>query len=159
MKAILAADLNFGIGKNNELLAHIPEDLKRFKSITMGKPVIMGRKTYESLPGKKPLPGRENIILSRTLESAEGFIVVNSKEELFSILKDPDEAFVIGGGEIYKLLLPYCTDIYLTVIEHIFDADTFFPNITLLAEWELKGVSKTFNHDLIKYHFEDYVRI
>ena len=156
MKAILSADLDNGIGKNGGLLIRIPEDMKRFRRMTMGGTVIMGRKTYLSLPDKKPLPGRKNIILSKTLGDTEGFIVVKSTEELFKEVSPDDEnAFVIGGGEIYALLLPYCTDIYLTVIEHHLDADTFFPDISP-DEWRLVGMSATFTHDFIKYHYEDY---
>ena len=161
MKAILSVDLDYGIGKNGGLLVRIPEDMKRFKRITLGGTVVMGRKTYESLPGKKPLPGRENIILSKTLGQADGFTVLNSISELLSFLSeyDTDKVFVIGGGEIYRLLLPYCSDVYLTVIEHRLGADTFLPRICESGEWVKQGSSASFCHDLIKYHFEDFKRI
>ena len=146
MKAILSCDLNNGIGKDGGLLLRIPEDMKRFKRITMGGTVVMGRKTYESLPGKKPLPGRKNVILSRTLKEAEGFYIADSVAALFDIIKDADEdsVYVIGGGEIYALLMPYITDVYLTVIEHEFDADTFFFDIAHSEDWRLAGKSGIF---------------
>ena len=158
---IYCADANWGIGKNNQLLVHIPEDLKdRFKALTLGHPVIMGRKTLESLPGGKGLPGRENIVLSRTMPKAsEGLTVLRSVEEILcyaaSLEKD---AFVIGGGEIYRQLMPYCAGAYVTKVPEAFDADTFVENLDRCKGWKIVRQS-----DLMKsvtgvsYQYVDYI--
>ena len=162
MIAIAAVDLEYGIGKDGKLLAHIPEDLKRFKRLTKGKTVVMGRKTLESLPGGNPLPERENIVLTRDKTyKKEGVVIADSIESLLKLVadKEPDDVMVIGGGEIYRELLPYCTEVYLTVLEHRLNADSFFPKIAESHEWALQGVSQQYCHDFIKYHFEDYRRI
>lgn len=162
MKAIAAVDLNLGIGKNNGLLLSIPEDMKRFRRITTGKTVVMGHSTLKSFPGGKPLPSRENIVFSRSEQPAqEGVTFVHSLAELEKLLqnKNTDDVYVIGGGMIYALLLPYCDELNLTVIEHTFDASVFFPDFRKDESWTLAGVSQTFTHDLIKYRFEDYRRI
>lgn len=164
MKAIAAIDLNYGIGKDGRLLAYLPEDLKRFKRITIGKTIVMGHNTLKSLPDGKPLPGRENIVFSRNPDRAqEDCTFVSSVDALLSLIKDKEiaeeDVYVIGGGAIYALLLPYCTEIYLTVIEHHLEADTFFPSINKIPGWRRIGCSQTFQHDLIRYHFEDYERL
>ncbi|MGE5541306.1 MAG: dihydrofolate reductase [Bacillota bacterium] len=120
------------IGKNGDLLWHIPADLGRFKSLTIGHPVIMGRKTWESLPEKfRPLPGRTNIVVSRdTGYSASGATVVNTLEEAFEMAKGTegaDKIFVIGGGQLYEAALPYADQLDLTLINDPVEGDTFFP--------------------------------
>ena len=123
------------IGKGNDLLTHIPGDLKRFKEITSGHSVIMGRNTFESLP-KGPLPNRRNIVVSRNQElSIEGAEVVNSIDEALNLVKDEVEVFVIGGGKIYDQFLPICNKLYLTIVDKSFDADIFFPEIDW-DEWQ-----------------------
>lgn len=122
MKAIASVDEQLGIGKNGDLLVHNKEDMKFFKDTTMGYPVIMGRKTFESLPGV--LKGRQNIVITRGFIDIPNVIVCHDYKELISI----NDAFVIGGGEIYKLFLPYYDEIYLTENKGIYGADTFFPN-------------------------------
>ena len=162
MKAIAAIDLNYGIGKNNDLLVSIPEDMKRFRRITTGKTVIMGNSTLKSFPGGKPLPNRENIVFTRSEQPPkEGVTYVHSVPELMELLKDrnSDDVYVIGGGTIYSLLLPYCDELNLTIVEHSFDATVFFPDFRTDGCWELAGTSQTFTHDLIRYRFEDYRRI
>lgn len=162
MKAIAAIDLSLGIGKNNDLLVSIPEDMKRFRRLTTGKIVVMGNSTLKSFPGGKPLPNRENIVFSRSPQPpVAGATFVHSVAELLQLLqgKNTDDVYVIGGGMIYSLLLPYCDELNLTVIEHKFDATVFFPDFRANGEWELAGTSQTFAHDLIKYRFEDYRRI
>ena len=162
MKAIAAIDLNLGIGKDNDLLITIPEDMKRFRRITTGKTVVMGHSTLKSFPGGKPLPNRENIVFSRSEQPPkEGVTYVHSVEELMELLKDrnSDDVYVIGGGTVYSLLLPYCDELNLTVVEHTFDATVFFPDFRKDKSWTLAGVSQTFTHDLVKYRFEDYRRI
>ncbi len=127
---IVAIADNGAIGKGNKLLWHISEDLRYFKKVTTGYPVIMGRKTWESLG--RPLPGRRNIVISRSLKSLSGAEVFSSLEESLEVLKDFNgEIFIIGGGEIYRQALPIAQKLYLTRV-HITaaDADTFFPAIS-----------------------------
>ncbi len=117
-----------GLGKAGRLLWHISEDLKRFKALTMGHPIIMGKRTFASLG--RALPGRLNIVLSREPEfRAEGCTVCGSLEEAIQIAsqKDPNEIFVIGGGDVYRQALPLAQKLYLTLVESDKDADTFFP--------------------------------
>lgn len=124
---IAAIDENNGLGKDNHLLAHLPADLQHFKTITMGKPIIMGRKTYDSIG--KPLPGRLNIILSHHQISVDGVEVVDSLPKAISLVDDVPEAMIIGGATIYEQALTLATRIYLTVIHHQFAADVFFPKL------------------------------
>ncbi|PIR97742.1 MAG: hypothetical protein COT89_03130 [Candidatus Colwellbacteria bacterium CG10_big_fil_rev_8_21_14_0_10_42_22] len=117
------------LGKDNQLLWNISEDLKRFKRITLGHPIIMGRKTYESIG--RPLPGRTNIVVSKNKGfKAEGCLIFGSLEEAIDEAKrlDIDEIFIIGGGEIYKQTLPLADKLYLTLVEDEMEADTYFPD-------------------------------
>jgi dihydrofolate reductase len=133
---IVAIAKNYAIGKNNELLWHIPADLKRFKKITSGHQVIMGRLTYESLP-LRPLPNRVNIVITdRKDETFEGCTTVYSVEEALSHCNEMEESFIIGGGSIYRQFLPFCNKLYLTLVHKDYDADTFFPEIEL-DKWKL----------------------
>jgi len=152
MNAILSADLNFGIGANNDLLIKIPDDLKRFKAITKNKTVIMGHSTLLSLPNQKPLSHRKNIVFSRQngLE-IEGAVVVNSIEALFE--HDVKNAFVIGGAEIYKLLLDYCEKIYVTKIFKSFSADKFIIDLDNTGNFKIKEKSEIFNFNGIEYQY------
>ena len=133
---IAALDLDNGIGKENQLLWHLPDDFQHFKRLTMGHCVIMGRKTLESLP--KLLPKRTHIILSRDKKyQREHCIMVSSIQEAIAVAHEQDEhPFVIGGGEVYKLALPYATTLELTRVQVHFQADTFFPEIDLQV-WQL----------------------
>ncbi len=130
---IVAAAENNAIGKDNNMLWHLPHDLKYFKNITWGMPVLMGRKTFDSFGGGKPLPGRANIILTRKKNyHPAGTVVVNKLEDAFFFVTENDfkELMVIGGGEIYNLMMPNADKIYLTRIHQSFtDADAFFPSI------------------------------
>jgi dihydrofolate reductase len=128
LEAIVAISETGEIGKDNKLLWNMPADLARFKKLTMGKPIIMGRKTHESIG--RPLPGRNNIVITRDKSfSAAGCTVVNSIDQALAAAADSDVAFVIGGSEIFAALLPEIEKIYLTVIHHEFDGDAFFPEI------------------------------
>ena len=133
MNLIVAVDRNWGIGKGNDLLFHIPEDMKFFRSMTVGKTVVCGRKTLESFPGGKPLPGRKHFVLSRTPQkSEEDLSFVGNVEELFLELSkiNGDEVFVIGGAQVYRLLYKHCKLAYVTKILHEDPkADCFFPNL------------------------------
>ncbi|WP_432672773.1 dihydrofolate reductase [Flavobacterium sp. SM2513] len=129
---IAAAAENNALGKNNELVWHLPDDFKRFKQLTSGHFIIMGRKTFESFP--KPLPNRTHIIITRQKYYAEKInsdscIVVDSIEDAIAKTNSNDENFIIGGGEIYKLSLPFADKIELTRVHGTFDADAFFPEI------------------------------
>ena len=140
MKAILSADRNWGIGYQNRLLVRIPSDMKFFRQTTTGKVVVLGRKTLESFPNGLPLKDRTNIVLTRNLEySVKDAVIVHSEEELFEELKkyNTDDVYVIGGESIYRMLLPYCDTVYVTKIDHAFQADTFFPNLDEMEEWEM----------------------
>ena len=125
---IVAAAENNVIGKDNRLIWHLPADLKRFKSLTMWHPVIMGRKTYESIG--KPLPGRTFIIITRQKDfKAEGCIVTGSLDAALDAASYSDEVFVIGGEEIFRVALPLADKIYLTKIHQAFEGDTFFTSL------------------------------
>ncbi len=139
---VVAAAENDAIGKENQMLWHLPNDLKYFKNITWGLPVLMGRKTFDSFGGGKALPGRANIILTRKKNyHPDGTVVVNSLDDAFFFVKEADykELMVIGGGEIYNLMMPKADKIYLTRVHHSFtDADAFFPSIDE-AKWGRKS--------------------
>lgn len=139
VSAIAAMSQNLVIGKDNKLLWHIPEDFKHFKRVTMGKPVIMGRKTYQSIG--KPLPGRTNIVITSQPDQVEGDVVtVATLDEALARAKqiaadtNVDEVFIIGGGQIYAAAMAQTDRIYLTVINQDFEGDTFFPKINP-TEW------------------------
>ncbi|NND63901.1 MAG: dihydrofolate reductase [Flavobacteriaceae bacterium] len=132
---IAAAGENNELGKDNDLVWHLPDDFKRFKKLTTGHYIIMGRKTFESFP--KPLPNRTHIVITRNPEyQKEGIIVTTSLEEALEKTKNEDEVFIIGGGEIYSLGLAYAHKIELTRVHGAFEVDTYFPDINK-EEWEL----------------------
>ena len=124
---IAAMDEVGGIGLRNKLLCHLPADLSHFKGITLGKPIVMGRRTFESIG--KPLPGRVNIVLSRRLLAIEGVLVVDSIEKVLSHTISFPEIMIIGGAELYIQTIEMATRLYITCIHHQFEADVFFPEI------------------------------
>ena len=152
---IVAVSQNGMIGKDNDLIWHLPKDMKFFKDTTLGHHVIMGRKNFESIPHKfRPLPNRINIVITRQSDyKAEDSIVVNSVEEALKVAKSnvENEAFIIGGGQIYKLALEanLIDRIYLTKIHHSFDGDTFFPELS--SDWEEIKREDCFKDDNHKY--------
>ncbi|XXM74258.1 dihydrofolate reductase [Lysinibacillus sphaericus] len=156
---IVAMDSKSAIGKNNELPWHLPADLAFFKKTTMGKPIIMGRKTFESIG--RPLPGRENIVITRDEDYvAEGCNVIHDLEKITELDEDQDEEiFVIGGAEIFNEMLPYADRLYVTRIEEEFEGDTFFPPVNK-EEWELKSKEKGPKDDKnpYDYYFMTYDR-
>lgn len=216
MKLIAAIDKNWNIGKDGELLVHIPEDMKFFREKTMGKVVVMGRKTLESFPGGKPLKGRTNIVLTRdrnymagqncrvtdtaaavhgsqpsdTAAAAQSsqpddagaamqnrqpghtsaiiqspqpnaaVIIVNSLEELTEVLKayDRNDIFVIGGGSIYRQLLPLCDTAYITKVNVSCEADTSIPNLDEDPAWIARYIRKGGVHNGMEYNFCTYLR-
>jgi dihydrofolate reductase len=132
---IVAVAENFAIGRNNELLFHLPDDLKRFKKITSGHSLVMGRNTLLSLP-KWPLPNRRHIVLTDNPEDKfPGCEIVWSVKEALEKVKDDTEAFVIGGGMVYRQFYPLAGKLYLTLVHKSFEADVFFPEIDF-SEWE-----------------------
>lgn len=131
---IVAIAENFAIGKNNDLLFHLPNDLKRFKEITSGHTIIMGRNTLLSLP-KWPLPNRRHIVITDKHDDIfPGCETVFSIDEAVEKVKDEEEAFIIGGGMIYKQFFPIAGKLYLTLVHKLFDADTYFPEVNY-SEW------------------------
>ena len=150
---IAAAGENNALGKNNDLLWHLPDDFKRFKKITTGHKIIMGRKTFESFP--KPLPNRMHIIITRDRSYKVVFpdcIVVYSLDEALALVQQDPVSFIIGGGEIYSLALPYVDRIELTRVHASFKADTYFPDIDD-RDWELIGEEYHPKDDKHSYDF------
>jgi len=145
-----AMDNNRAIGYNNQLPWHLPEDLKYFKRVTMGKPIAMGRKTYDSIG--RPLPGRENIIITRQKDfSVVGCTVINNVHDLTN--RKDEELFVIGGAEIFKEILPSADRLYITQIDEVFEADTFFPELDL-SDWHLIERHKGAKNEKNPYEYE-----
>lgn len=160
MKAILSADLNWGIGCRGDLLQRVPEDMKFFRKMTAGKVVVMGRETFESLPGKQPLKDRVNIILSRSaVFDDDRLIVCRSVDELFTELKkyNPDDVFVIGGESVYTQLLPYCTEAFVTRFEKEFTADRYFPDLDKMENWVLADESERYFYNDMGFRFLKYI--
>ena len=157
MKAIVAVDLNWGIGREGELLFRISADLKRFKALTMGHPVILGRKTLATFPGGRPLPGRRNLVLSRDPGfHPEGVEVFRDLPALLAAA--PEDSFVIGGESVYYQLLRYCDEVYVTRILDAGEADAFFPVLTADPAWELTESEKSVEENGMAYQFRTYRR-
>lgn len=184
MKAVVSVDQNWGIGFRNNLLFHTPEDMAFFKQLTLGGVVVMGRSTFDSLPGRRPLKGRVNIILSRSLniddletdrtsagqnrqpsqsgsipnglQAAPELIVCRALTELSLKLQpfNTDNVFIIGGESVYAQLLPYCSEAYVTRWECLFEADSRFPDLDREKGWKAAEV-----HSGMKYESIDYSRI
>ncbi len=147
---IAAAGINNELGKDNDLVWHLPDDFKRFKKLTTRHHIIMGRKTFQSFP--KPLPNRTHIVITRNKDyHPEGAITVYSMEEALEIVKNDDQPFIIGGGEIYKIGLEVADKIELTRVNSSFKADTFFPEIPS-KNWKL--ISEEFHSKDEKHKFE-----
>jgi len=161
MNAIVAVDSNWAIGRDNDLLFSLPTDMKRFRTLTSGGTVIMGRKTLDSFPGGKPLPNRRNIVITRNNEfTREGAEVVCSPDEALRLVKgtDSDKIWLIGGGSVYATMLKRCKRVYLTRIEaDATDPDTFFPNLDKLPGWEVVSTSEPIVENGLTYRFIDYV--
>ena len=146
---IAAVAENNALGKNNELVWHLPNDFKRFKAITTGHHIIMGRKTFESFP--KPLPNRTHVIITRQKDyNPKDCIVVDSIEKALAVCPENETSFIIGGGEIYNLGIPFADQLEITKVHHSFEADAFFPEINS-NDW--KEVQKEFNPIDDKHQF------
>ena len=161
MKAILAADKNWGIGYNNHLLVSIPSDMKFFRQTTTGKVVVMGRKTLESFPNGMPLKNRTNIVLTGNQNyQVKDAVVVHSEDELMEELEkyDQDDIFVIGGESVYRMMLPHCDTVYVTKIDRAFQADTFFPDLDEMDEWVMTEESEELTCFDLEFCFTKYER-
>ena len=161
MNIIVAADKNWGIGRNNELLVSIPADMKMFREETTGKVVVMGRKTLESFPNGLPLKNRTNIVITKNKDyDAKGAIVVHSIEEALEEIKayPEEQIYIIGGEQIYRQFLPYCDRAYITKIDYHYEADTHFPNLDEDPEWEMTHISDEQTYYDLEYYFTIYQR-
>lgn len=162
MNLIVAVDKNWAIGNGNKLLVSIPQDMKFFRETTMGKVVVMGRKTLESFPGGQPLKKRTNIVITRDKNyNVKDAIVVHSVEEALEELKNynSEDVYVIGGESIYRQMLPYCKVAHVTKIDHAYEADTYFPNLDEMEEWQVTGVSDEQTYFNLEYEFVRYERM
>ncbi len=161
MDLIVAADKNWAIGKGGDLIYSIPEDMKFFRRTSLGKTVVMGRKTLESFPGGKPLPKRVNVVLSSNPDYApEGTVAVHSYAELFAeIAKYPeDEVLLIGGGRLYTDLAKYCRRAYITLIDAETEGvDTFIPNFDSLEGWSIESISEPLEDAGYTFRFATYL--
>lgn len=159
MNAIVNVDKNWGIGNKGKLLVSIPNDLKRFREITTGNVVVYGRKTLATFPAGKPLKNRTNIILTTDTAMKEPeAVIVHSLEELFEELKkyDSDDIYIIGGDSVYKQLLPYCKKVLATSVQYVYEADTYFPNLDEMENWNVISESEEHTCFNIEYTFKDY---
>lgn len=157
MYAIAAVDRAWAIGKDGDQFCYLPDDLKRFRSLTAGHAVILGRKTLATFPGGRPLKGRRNLVLSTAPdfcpEGAEVFA------DLGSLLKAaPEDAFVIGGGSVYRALMPHCDTAYITKIDAAWSADTWFPDLDADSAWGKTEEEPPLEHEGIFYRYVTYRR-
>lgn len=155
MKAIASVDENWAIGSQGALLCPISADLKRFRALTLGHPVILGRKTLATFPGGRPLPGRENLILSRTMTDVpEGAKVFPNLDALLSYA--PPDAIVIGGQSVYRMLLPWCDEVYITKISKSFPADSWFPNLDYDPAWRVVEQEGPYEENGVEFQYLTY---
>lgn len=161
MNYIACVDENWGIGKNGDLLFSIKGDMKFFRETTLGKTVVMGRKTLLSFPGSKPLKNRRNIVLTKNRDfSCEDAEIVHSTEELFALLKDSkedsDNIFVIGGAQIYNALYKFCKTAYITKVSADGNADVFIKDLDKEQDWKVSSKSQSFCENGLEYTFYTY---
>ena len=159
MRLIVAVYADWGIGKDGTQPVALSADRKFFREITRGATVIVGRRTTEDFPGQKPLPGRKNIVLSRQGVEIPGFILCDSAEKAVEMTKNDENVFVIGGGSIYRQLLPYCETAYVTKLSAQPESDTFFPNLDEDPQWVLTGTLQGGEENGITYEMCRYERI
>lgn len=158
MQAIVAVSQSWGIGKGGDLLFRLPSDLRRFKAMTTGHTVIMGRKTLDSLPGGKGLPHRRNLVLSRQSDFApDRAEVIHSVEDILKTAED--DAFVIGGQQVYEQLLPYCARVYVTKVLSDPEADAFFPDLDKLPGWKVASAGEMLTENGLSFQYMEYIRI
>lgn len=158
MELIVAVYDDWGIGRDGTQPVALSADRKFFRQTTKGAMVIVGRRTIEDFPGKKPLPGRVNIALTRTQREIPGFTVCTSPEAAAELAKSADRCFVIGGGSIYRQMLPFCDTAYITKVHCTIDSDTYFYNLDEDPEWHLDSVLQSGEEDGIAYEMCLYKR-
>lgn len=158
MNAIVAVDQNWAIGKDGDQLCYISADLRRFKELTTGHPVILGRKTLATFPGGRPLKGRRNLILSRDpslmIEGAEVFHDVESL-----LAQAPQDSFVIGGASVYRAFLAHCDTVYVTKIAHSFPADVWFPDLDKDPAWQVVYEEAPLEEKGLSFQYVTYQRV
>lgn len=159
MNAIVAVDATWAIGCQGDLLFSLPTDMRRFRTLTMGGTVILGRKTLDSFPGGKPLPKRRNIVITRNPDlTVEGAEIASGPEEALALAQGDENIWVIGGGSVYTALLSRCKRVYLTRVDQAAEnADTFFPNLDKLPNWKVEKRSEPVEENGLTYRFIDYV--
>ena len=158
MELIVAVYDDWGIGKDGTQPIALRADRKFFRETTRGAMVIVGRRTVEDFPGKQPLPGRTNVVLSRTARQLPGFTLCHSPEEALALAKTADRAMVIGGGSIYRQMLPYCDTAWVTKVHSSPESDTFFPNLDNDPDWHLAQVVQSGEEEGIAYEMCLYKR-
>lgn len=159
MNIIVAVDKNWAIGNRGQLLVSIPQDQKTFRDMTLGKVIVMGRKTLESLPGAQPLYGRTNIVLTKDpAYRVKGASVCHSLEEVMELLKEyaEEDIYIIGGQSIYEQFLPHCREAHVTYIDFEYAADTYFPNLEQNPDWELVDESDEQTYFDLCYTYQHY---
>ncbi len=157
MTAIVCVDKNWAIGKENRLLFHISADLRRFKRLTTGRTVVMGRNTLLSLPGARPLPNRRNIVVSTTMAPREGVEVARSAGEAARLAGE--DAVLIGGAQLYRALLPRCECVRVTQVDAAAEgADAFFPNLDAAPDWAVETAGEWQEENGLRFRYVDYVR-
>ena len=162
MNVIVCADANWGIGNRGELLVNIPADKRMFKERTMGGVVLGGRKTMEGLPGGTTLAGRTNVVLTRRQNYTYGdALIVHSVEEALQELSRyrTQDIYIIGGGDVYRAFLPHCDTAYVTRVDYVYQADTFFPNLDEDDGWVMTHDSEVQTYYDLEYYFTIYQRI
>lgn len=162
MNIIVAVDKNWAIGLKNKLLVTIPADHKMFRQETMGKVVVYGRKTLETFPGKKPLQGRTNIVLTTDeAYTVKDALTVHSLKALFRQLEqyDTKDVYVIGGESVYRQLLPFCDTAHVTRIDHAYEADVWFPDLDADGQWRVTADSEEQTYFDLEYKFLKYEKI
>lgn len=161
MNLIVAVDKNWSIGNQGQLLVSIPEDKRLFREETLGKVIVMGRKTLESLPGKQPLYGRVNIVLTKNPDyKVKGAIVCHSLEQVMEELEkyEKSDCFIIGGQSMYEQFLPLCNIAHVTYIDYLYSADTHFPNFDKDSDWEMTKESDEQTYFNLCYTYRLYER-
>ena len=161
MNAIVAVDNNWAIGNKGRLLVSIPNDMKMFREETTGKVVVLGRKTLATFPGGRPLKNRTNIVLTTDVNfEAPDAIVVHSINELLEELKkyNSEDIYIIGGDSVYKQMIDYCDVCHVTKIDHAYEADTYFPNLEKMDDWELSVETEEMTYFDLEYTFQKWTR-
>lgn len=161
MKMIAAVDQNWGIGYQNRLLVQIPQDMNRFKELTQGQVVFMGKNTLLSLPGSLPLKNRTNIVLTSDRNfSVKGAVIVHDREEALAEMGrySDREIYLIGGASVYEQFLNDVNEVFLTCIQQTYHADAYFPDLTRRPEWVLAEESKMQRYSELEYSFRRYIR-